>query len=228
MREYKILFFDLETAVNQKSIQYMPEPTAPSNYKDETKIAEYVESKKMELIEKAPLDPDFGRIIALGYATGDSEPVSIITAETDEEEFELITKFWELLAQCNGRACGYNILNFDFPYVLRRSMGLGGVKPRMIPNLNKYQKYPITDLMNLLYNYQPAKGLKTVCKRYGIPNPLPDVDGSQVSSMSMEDVARYCKNDVEMTQALYRLMKGIYFEEEEEEWSRCICPTKTG
>jgi len=56
-----------------------------------------------------------------------------------------------------------------------------------------------------------AKGLKWVCKRYGIDNPLPDLDGSMVQDMDIETLRAYAANDVKLVQALYKKMSGVYF-----------------
>jgi len=93
---------------------------------------------------------------------------------------------------------------------MRRSFDLG-VKASIIPSLAKYRLEPTIDLMGILYNWGAAKGLKWVCKRYGIDNPLPDLDGSMVQDMDAETLRAYAANDVKLVQALYKKMSGIYF-----------------
>jgi hypothetical protein len=80
-----------------------------------------------------------------------------------------------------------------------------------LPRLAKYQTYPTIDLMGVLYNWGQAKGLKWVCKRYGIENPLPDLDGSKVKDMDQETLIKYSINDVKLIVDLYKKMDGIYF-----------------
>jgi hypothetical protein len=65
--------------------------------------------------------------------------------------------------------------------------------------------------MGILYNWGQAKGLKWVCKRYGIDNPLPDLDGSMVNGMDIETLRAYSANEVRLVQQLYKKMSGIYF-----------------
>jgi hypothetical protein len=48
--------------------------------------------------------------------------------------------------------------------------------------------------MAILYNWRTARGLKWVCKRYGIDNPLPDLDGSKVAEMDRETLRKYLDN----------------------------------
>jgi len=200
-----MLFFDIETEANPDAIQFIDEPTAPANYKDADKIAAYIAEKKAELIEKAALDADYGRIVAIGLKQDDNPIGSWLTngPEIGDEEDALIW-FWDLLKTHNGRSCGYNIIGFDLPYIMRRSFDLG-IKPSVIPDLRRYQTQPTLDLMMVLYGWQNFKSLKFVAQRYGIYNPLPELDGSQVKNMEPETLRAYVEND------LYQKMQGIYF-----------------
>ncbi len=117
--------------------------------------------------------------------------------------------FWSSFAQLNGRACGYNILGFDLPYLLRRSFALN-IEVPLMPRLAKYQTEPVVDLMGILYNWGNARGLKWVCKRYGIQNPLPDLDGSQVANMDRDTLRKYAGNDLALLIELYKRMCGVY------------------
>ncbi len=209
-----ILFFDIETSANPDAIALLPEPSAPANYKDAEKIALYVAEKKSEQVAQAPLDADLGRVIAISLQNGLEGPLEVHLAGDLETrtEGELIGWFWAAYAAAEGRSCGYNIAGFDLPYLLRRSFDLGIPVP-IQPRLAKFQTEPTTDLMAILYNWGPARGLKWVCKRYGIPNPLPELDGSQVVRMDPETLRRYAGNDVRLVVDLYRRMCGVYLPE---------------
>ena len=224
------LIFDIETVCNPENLALAPEPKAPANLKDPAKIAAAIEDKKRELIESAALDPDYGKILSLGYATSLNGPVTVFLSnevyamtaanadgpitvnETFRTEREIIEDFWSLFAACNGCAVGYNILGFDLPYLMRRSMALG-VQVPFIPNLAKFKTEPITDLMAILYNWgsDRYKGLKQVAKLYGIQNDCPDVDGSQVKDLTPEQLCAYQASDVDLVRRLYQRMNGVYF-----------------
>jgi len=206
-----MLFFDIETTANPEAIGLLPEPTAPSNYKDADKIAAYIEAKRAEQVEKAALDPDTGQVVAIS-AQFDSGVLGYWTLMTDDivtEKF-IIEEFWQTFMIHSAESCGYNIIGFDLPYLMRRSMALG-IEVPMRPVLAKYRTEPTCDLMGILYNWGPAKSLKWVCKRYGIPNPLPDLEGSQVADMDADTLRAYVENDVNLVVQLYEKMKGIYF-----------------
>ena len=115
-----------------------------------------------------------------------------------------------MYASENSQSCGYNIIGFDLPYLMRRSFALG-IKPPMVPDLRRYQTHPTLDLMMVLYNWQNFKGLKFVAQRYGLINPLPDLDGSQVKDMDPDTLRAYVENDVNLVYQLYKRMQGVYF-----------------
>lgn len=207
-----ILFFDIETEVNAVALEYVPEPKAPANYKDEEKIAAYIAEKKAEITSTAALDADYGKIVAISMQVGTNvKPKAYLVGDEDmQTETDLINHFWSVYKACYGWSCGYNIIGFDLPYLLRRSFDLG-IKVPVFPVLAKFRTEPTIDLMGILYNWGQAKGLKWVCKRYGIKNDLPDLDGSQVATMDRETLRAYATNDVKLVVDLYQRMSGVYF-----------------
>ena len=87
--------FDIETGpVSLDKLQdQMPEFKAPSNYKDEEKIAAYIEEQQSKWIEKAALDASTGRVMAIGVK--DSNGNKIIKEEHFEGEREILQWFWD-------------------------------------------------------------------------------------------------------------------------------------
>jgi hypothetical protein len=229
-----ILFFDLETEKNLENIPLMPDPKVSGALKDPAKIAAALEEARAEQIEKAALDPDYGKIASISYATDVNGPITVCMVgdvywarlttdeelvETDAEviecaysERDLLAGFWRKFSECGGRCCGYNVLGFDLIYLLRRSMALQVSVP-FAPNLAKFRTEPVTDLMMILYNWEFGKwkGLKQVAKLYRLDNPLPDLDGSMFEQMPPEQRREYAANDVHLVRQLYCLMDGIYF-----------------
>jgi DNA polymerase elongation subunit (family B) len=206
-----ILFFDIETSANPEAVALLPDPSAPANYKDADKIAQYITEKKAEQLAQAPLDADLGKVIAISLQSGleNAVEVHLTGDEETQTEPELIRWFWEAFASCEGRCCGYNIIGFDLPYLLRRSFDLG-IQVPFQPQLARFRSEPTTDLMAILYNWGTARGLKWVCKRYGIENPLPELDGSMVAEMERETLRQYAANDVYLVIELYKRMCGVY------------------
>lgn len=205
------LFFDLETTADPAQVGCLPEPKAPATYKDLDKIKAYIEEAKAKQVKDAALDADCGQITTLSYRCGlrgKTETFLVGDPQTPTEA-ELLRLFWARLKQMNGRSCGYNTLGFDLPYVLRRSMDL--CVPATVQSfLAKFREEPTCDLYGILYNWGPGKSLKYAAKRYGIPNPLPDIDGSMVDQMPPEQRRAYCGNDTDMVVELFKKMLPVY------------------
>jgi DNA polymerase elongation subunit (family B) len=159
MQMKPILFFDIETTANSEALALLPEPSAPANYKDADKISQYVAEKKTEQIIQAPLDADLGKVTAISLQSGIENPLEVHLVSDPETltESDLIRWFWSEFARADGRSCGYNIIGFDLPYLLRRSFDLGIQVPCQ-PRLAKYLTEPTTDLMGILYNWRRPKG----------------------------------------------------------------------
>lgn len=228
-RKQQRLIFDLETAANPENLALMPEPKAPGNLKDPVKIGAAIAEKKAELIETAALDPDYGKILSIGFSL-DGENILVmmvgdcyfaeerVNPETKElywyeeraTEQGIIETFWQHFLDCHGCCIGFNILSFDLPYLMARSLYLG-IRVPLIPNLAKFRTDPVTDLYAIRYNWGPGKGLKQVCKLLGIPNDCPDIDGSKVKDLTREQLHAYQFSDVKLTIDLYRRMNGVYF-----------------
>ena len=204
-----LLFFDIETTA-RKDAGDLIQVKSPSNYKDPDKIAAYVAEKKAEQLALAALDPDLAVVRAIAWRHGVESWTTTQLANTIQEEAAAICAFWEAFAATNGRCCGYNVIAFDLPFLMRRSMELKIPLP-LIPNLARYRSEPVVDLFCLLYNWNPGKGLKWVVKRYGLDNPLPELNGAGVAEMDDETVRRYVANDVYLVAQLYQRMAGVYF-----------------
>ena len=207
-----MILFDIETRGNQEALQFLPEVQAPGNYKDPEKIEEYIARKREEQINNAALDPDLGKIVAIGWMdvkVKEVKPISYVPSHFEGEE-GLIKAFWKLLKEHNGYCVGYNLLNFDLPYLVRRSFALD-IKLPIYPILARYRTQPVLDLMQVLYNWGAPKSLKWVAERYGFIVPMPDVDGSMVADMDEDTLRKYVESDIVVTYQLYKKMEGIYF-----------------
>lgn len=231
-RKQPRLFFDIETACNPEALALAPEPAieAPSNYKDPEKIAAYIAEKtaaaKAELIEKAALDPDYGKVLSIGFSTALDAPIHVlmvgdpVCTDWDDDgneitfremtEADVIREFWQVFAECRGNCVGFNILSFDLPYLMARSMYLGVAIP-YLPSLVKFRTEPVTDLYAIRYNWGPGKGLKQMAKLLGIKPLCPDVDGSKVKDMTRDELRSYQVSDVDLVQQLFKKMNGVYF-----------------
>jgi predicted PolB exonuclease-like 3'-5' exonuclease len=210
----RILFFDIETDKNELVNDHVPEFAPPRNYVDHIKIERYIREKQAEFADKAALDLDFSRITAIGLALGEEDPQAALVNVGGWEEKDVLSWFWEMVAKAK-QVCGYNIIGFDLPIIQRRSFVLGVTPTRRLFDLKPWDAFTL-DLMRSFYHqgYGPGvkyRGLKAVCAMFGIDNPLPELDGSQVAGMDLDTLRRYVVNDVEMTRELWRRGLGHYW-----------------
>lgn len=213
-----MLFTDIETVPNEDLIRFLPEVAPPGNYKKPETIekwwAENGETARQEQVAKMALDPCLFRLRAIAMADGVEAEPEVWLVRDEFEERVALAEFWVRAADSRP-VVGYNLAAFDLPRIQWRSMALD-IKPRRMLKAGKYSK-DILDLMLVLKNFDTrttsmaGMGQKQVCDLLGIPNPLPDIDGSMVAAMSDEEVITYAANDIEMLRAIYNKMVGIYF-----------------
>lgn len=198
------------------------------NREDYERSLEMISEDLADQIAKSPLDFDRGAVEMIGvrrlgldttpriYCHGDLDPDlpigDLFFIALYENEKEMIAGFWDEFSQVKGKSIGFNILSFDFPFLMRRSFDLGIPIPWR-PNLARYRTDPVADLRAILvnWNYYLKGSLKWIVERYGIYNPLPDLEGSQFGEMNQATKFLYTANDVNLNVRLFNRMKGVYF-----------------
>jgi 3'-5' exonuclease len=199
----------------------------PSNIKDPEKIY----ARKLEWAAGLAGDADAqwrrtgldatagGRILCIGYALDGDEP-QVLAAEDPEEEVGILEQFWgEAIGALDGIdgtgllrvIVGHNVLDFDLPFMLRRSIILG-VQPPHLP-LRRYSSSPIFDTMWewAFWNRDQTCSLDKLCKALGITSSKAGgLDGSKVCGAYYEgrlaEIVEYCAADVVATREVYRRM----------------------
>jgi DNA polymerase elongation subunit (family B) len=206
------LFLDIETIARPGAEVLLEEPQAPANYKDATKIEAYIAEAKAKQREKMALDMDCCEIVTIGVAESDLDACANASGDRFKlNERDMLARFWEYVElPMNPLVVGYNIA-FDLRVLYRRSFILG-IEPTVRWEYRKYQKSPVLDLMQVLYDWGdvPYRSLKHACKMCGIPEPTGD--GADVGAMSPEQRIAHCKSDVEATRNLYNKGRGYYWQ----------------
>lgn len=121
-------FFDIETAplTASEMQERMPQFTARANLKDEAKIKADIEEKRNKFIDQAALDPFTGRVCAIGLLKHEGDKPELIHYNGDpKQEVKIVAKFWNIINQNDESLCGFNIHNFDLPFLVKRSYALG-------------------------------------------------------------------------------------------------------
>lgn len=207
--EAAAMVFDLETLPIESAADFMEPVEAPENYKDPIKIRAFIAEHTPKKLAKCSLDPDLCRIAVLGWLDeGEPEPIVVRILSEDEERCAL-RMFWQRVTTPGGshrRTISFYGLSFDWPVIVQRSRYLGVV--HSIPNLDKYRT-PHYDLhAKLTFNgaTKHTHDLDFYAKRFGVPLPADDIDGSQVAAAieagEWEKVLRHCRFDILKTAAI--------------------------
>jgi hypothetical protein len=202
---------------------------APSNYKDEAKIAEYIAARHAEIDAgmedkrlKTSFDGMFGSIACIAFAV-DDEQVASENALAGGGEADMLERFYTRLASytsteyhggmasMDATFVGHNIADFDLPFLKHRSIILGVRPPPALAKAMSAKPWDkcIADTM-LMWSPSREKrvGLDKLCRALGVPGKG-DFDGSMVAEtwpVDPQKVIDYCKGDVERVRAIYRRM----------------------
>ncbi len=205
------LIFDVESVAIANAADYLEPATAPSNYVKPEAIASYIEKANQEQLQKAALDVDLARIVAIGVSDGKDTGVAV--CRTEAEEAVALASFWRKVAapvniSDRPTLVGFNCIGFDLPLMLRRSLYLGVKAPNV--QIGKYRHDGVIDLM-LTLSFDGAlryRGLDFWCKRFALDVPCDPHTGGNIAGLvadgNWDGVAAHCKNDVLKTVALAR------------------------
>jgi hypothetical protein len=182
---------------------------APANYKDEQKIRDYIAAERAKIIEKAALSPLLGRVVAIGMAELNSdfeieeEPVVIAS----EDEKSVLTEFCIAAAKHNRIVwAGFNIREFDLPFLAMRLSVHGMRWPGHYPHRNDYLH--VVDPRDIYRHNDGGGNLDMHLRAFGLPPKT--ADGSQVAGMTIDEVARYCADDVIRERLLIRRLAHLF------------------
>lgn len=197
---------------------------APANYKDEARIAAFESEARAKLsaeheanIEAAYLKTSFdggtGQVCVIGVAVDDEDPLSW-WVDTQANEADVLRTFFVLLSGLHRptnrmRFIGHNHVAFDLPFLWKRAMILGIKPPGCLPRNPKPWDDCVFDTMTEWAGVRDRISMDKLCRALGIPGKG-DISGKDVWPMvqagRIEEVAAYCKQDVERTRAIYRRM----------------------
>jgi len=207
------LILDVETVAIDDVATYLEPVSAPSNYKDEAKIAAYIAEETKRQIDKAALDIDLARIVCLGFQLAGDEVPQTLLMKDELQETELLGRFWDTFWKVyipgHTVAVTFNGLAYDLPLLLRRSLYLGVTAPKL--QLDRFRHPDAIDLMQILCLDGRLKmhGLQFYANRFKIPVEQ-DITGADIGKAVADGdwaaVERHCAADVQTTYLLAKRM----------------------
>lgn len=191
------LFFDIETLPSPVEL----EPTLNDLYATKPGRSRTFD----EYLRGTSLSGNWGRILCIGVAINDAD-VEVFTGT----EPEILEKFWSLAADAT-LIVGHNILEFDLPFIGKRSV-VNGVKPSRQFSMERYQSETIFDTMRQWDHWGSthSTSLHQLALVLGFESSKQGIDGSQVYDFyqagKVQEIYDYCARDVDVTRKVYKRM----------------------
>ena len=185
-----------------------------------------------QIREKAALNAEYGKVLAIGIKFADEPPLDPpLGAKLTEEEIEeerkeillgeetkILWHFWRYALASYKRGgeiwIGFKSNTFDLPFLLRRSMILGVKVPRQLTPMPRYWPADFwIDLMDLWKagDYRATISLDRFCKASGLEGK--NGSGKWFAKLLEEDekaAIEYLENDIEITAQLADKAMGVF------------------
>ena len=192
------LFFDLETIPASENLRQVAIEAERKKVRNR-EIADDDEA----LYRVSTFSGDFGRIFCIGYAI-DDENAEIIKGE----EEEILKKWWQVARDAHV-FIGHNIIDFDIPFLYKRSI-IKKVRPTQMLPVKKFSVENIFDTSREWSRWDnfSQTSLHNLAMALNLPTSKDLMDGSQVYDYYLkkryEEIYTYCKKDVELTRQVYK------------------------
>jgi predicted PolB exonuclease-like 3'-5' exonuclease len=218
-----ILFLDIETVPQFRNYELVP---VPLQHLWEEKITKQKLLKENESFAdaygRAGLYAEFGKVVCIVVGFVEKEAFQLRSFSGDDEK-KLLEEFNTFLFKFKEFRkkeiilCAHNGKEFDYPYMARR-MIINRIKlPALLDNAGKKPwEVNLLDTLELwkFGDYKAYTSLNLMAYILGLPSPKQDMDGSMVGNAyynnnGLEQIVRYCGNDVLTLANVYFRIKGI-------------------
>lgn len=166
-----------------------------------------------EYIDKSALLPEYGKIVCISFGYFTNDKFTLKSFIGDEKEILNNSKVVFNNAYKNAfRICGYNIKQFDIPYINKRMLKLNIDVPFNISfikvegNAKKTWDYDAVDLFEIWQatNFGGGATFDEVCYHLNVESPKTELSGDKVYETfwiknDIAKIARYCESDVKST-----------------------------
>lgn len=236
-----LIYLDIETIPTQRQdvrdyfsesiadelAQALESVKAPSNYKDEAKIADYIETAKMNLksefaakrdaaVNKTGLDGAFGQVVCVSVDTRDDGEPAVVSGMNEADLLcdlnFLMNREFDSSDNHSTSIVGHNVSAFDLRFLMQRYM-VNGIRPHPIiaraAQAKPWESEKVYDTMIQFAGVGNRISLDKLCLALGLPGKG-DITGSDVWPMvqagKLAEVAEYCRQDVIKTRAVFKRM----------------------
>jgi len=172
----------------------------------ETHVATYEREKaaaEQALFEGAALSATTGQIVAIGYKLDGQTLLDMVGDGLTERDLLLL--FWKRFnasVASKWPLVGFNIFNFDLPFLIRRSWLCEIAVPGNVLDKGRYWHPQFVDLAQVwqLGQYRTFISLDAVCRFFGLPGKNGSgADFHKLLAADRAAAAAYLANDLKIT-----------------------------
>lgn len=223
------LYFDIETIPAQSPVAHAAiaeNVRPPASMKKAETIAAWEENDKAQAVQdaiaKTSLDGAYGHLCCIGFALNDAAPdTTYLASYSPAGEATVLRDFFAAVDDLNRHnhfpicVVGHNVIGFDIRFVWQRAIILGVRVPHWFPRDPKPWGNDAFDTMLAFAGQRGTISMDRLCQALGMDGKA-DVDGSMIGQMwaegRHEEIAQYCRDDVERTRAIHKRMAVAFGE----------------
>lgn len=172
-----------------------------------------------DAVAKTSFNAAFGQICCIGFAFDNSPATSISWPINADNERLMIKAFFDVAGETIGNRfpviVGHFITGFDIRFIWQRCMVLGIRVPAWLPKDPKPWDSAVFDTMTAWAGARDTISMDNLCQALGVDGKG-DVDGSMVGKMfadgKHQEIAAYCRDDIDRTRAIHRKMQAAFGE----------------
>ena len=209
-----VLFFDIETAGDEKNISYLTDRAKDlfiRRYEKRSNNGNFWggETPEEAYLKKCSLIPIYGRIvcISLGYIKNDDMKIKSFTGD-ESDILKNSSVHFNNANNLQWSLCGYNIKNFDIPWLNHKFVRHGIKIPYFISTIGKKPwELNVFDLFEYSSSNTDYPSFDEMCHEWGISSPKTEMSGDKVHEYfwdgRIDEISRYCQSDVRACIEMY-------------------------
>jgi|DEB19_MinimDraft_3_1074340.scaffolds.fasta_scaffold120914_2 3'-5' exonuclease len=209
------VYLDIETLPadwSPEQIEAHATTRLPGNYSKPETIAKWIAENAAEIHRATSLDGLHARVLCIGLAIGDDDPVEVLYSPT-ADAVDLSEMLYERLERIPHPVyVGHNVANFDLP-MLRRMAWRAGHKrlARLFPSRPRSpQVIDTQELWAGSDSNRPRVKLSHLAAFFDAGDKGEGLDGSEVYGAWLrgehQRIADYCRQDVQLVRNLLEAM----------------------
>lgn len=220
----KLLFLDLETFPEEefKNLTTQKQEAFEHHYYSKEEEDDGLGDIEQQFKRKAGLMPEFGKIIcaSIGYERDDGSFKTKCAKGKDEGPIlDMLDNIAEPMQLADYGIAGWNINNFDIPFIAKRFILTDNFVPPFYNTLGiKPWESKNVDVMDLWKcgGWGRATSLEVACAALNIPVKFTEHTGVNIWEQNIDDInwdemEMYCNNDIYSAWCIYKKLQAVAY-----------------